>query len=135
MTETEPQQEPPETIPATGQVRGHVLPDDALERLERLVGVLSEPLVIFTAELAAERDAALWRARNAEAQTNRLVKAMQSMVDNYPATSWGQSNLALDDAKAALREISEEGATMGQTTTPQDGAHPDAPEDAHPARR
>lgn len=114
----------PEHVPGTGEAHGYLMPEDALERLERLVGILSEPLVAFTAELAGERDAALERARVAEQRSSRLIKALQRLVEAYPATSWGHSNDALEQASSALREMSEEGATMADNTPQHDGARP-----------
>lgn len=100
------------------QEHGYLVPTDALERLERLVGVISEPLVAFTAELAAERDDARDRAQQAEDKANRLLKAVQAMVDAWPTTSWGVSEEARDTAVALLDEIEREGATMGSPEQP-----------------
>lgn len=114
----------------TTQEQGYLVPTDALERLERLVGVLSEPLVAFTAELAAERDEARERARVAEDRTNRLLKAMQAMVDAWPTTSWGASEEARDTGAALLDEIGREGATMGAPDSPpiqENPAHGEPP--------
>jgi hypothetical protein len=119
------------------QEHGYLVPTDALERLERLVGVLSEPLVAFTAELAAERDEARERARVAEDRTNRLLKAMQAMVDAWPQTSWGTSEEARDTAAALLDEIGQEGATIGAPDSPpiqENPAHaPSRPHDDGPS--
>lgn len=106
------------------QAQGYVVPTDALERLERLVGVLSEPLVAFTAELAAERDDARDRARRAEAMSSRLTKALAYLVKEWPTTSWGTSEEARDTAQALLDEIEQEGATMGSPEQPADSGEP-----------
>jgi hypothetical protein len=103
---------------APPEAKGYVVATDALERLERLVAVISEPLVAFTAELSGERDAAVERARQAEALNGRLTKALAYMVDQYPTTSWGGANDARDAAQGLLREIEQEGATMGSEPSP-----------------
>lgn len=97
------------------EVHGYIVADDALERLERLVGIISEPLVVFTAELAGERDDALARAREAEAMSGRLAAALAALVNGWPQTSWAVSNDAHDTAVALLDEIGGEGATMSKT--------------------
>lgn len=95
------------------EVHGYFLADDALERLERLVGVISEPLVIFTAELSGERDQARGDLVEARALNNRLTKALADLVEEWPQTSW--LSQAHDTAKGLLDEMAGEGATMGPT--------------------
>lgn len=99
---------------------GYYVPNDALERLERLVGVISEPLVAFTALLAGERDEARERAQRAEDMSARLIRGMAHLVKEWPTTSWGTSEEARDTAQALLDEIEREGATIG---SPEQPAH------------
>lgn len=105
------------------RAQGYVVPEDALERLDGLVSVLSEPLVAFTALLAGERDEARERARKAEALNNRLLKAVQLLVKEWPATSWVTSEDARDSAVALLAEV-EQGTTMGSAEQPTDQETP-----------
>lgn len=118
------------------RTQGYVVPEDALERLDGLVSVLSEPLVAFTALLAGERDEARERARKAEALNNRLLKAVQLLVKEWPATSWVTAEGARDSAVALLAEV-EQGTTMGSAEQPTDQetpAHGTSHDDPDPAR-
>lgn len=127
--------EPTEPVEAHDEGQGYLVPEDALERLERLVSVLSEPLVAYTAELAGERDEARERARLAEVRANRLLKALQTMVDAWPQTSWGASEEARDTAVALMDELAQEGATIGSPEQPTDQethTHAPRPHRRHP---
>lgn len=97
-------------------VQGYDVPTDVLDRMERLVGIMAEPLVAFSAELAAERDQARVRAGAAEALNNRLVQALQRCVEQWPETSWLSAEDARDQARLLLDEV--EGATMGSPEQP-----------------
>lgn len=59
------------------------------------------------------------RAREAEALNGRLTAALARCVENYPVTSWGPTNDALDAAKALLDEVVGDAGTM-DTTTPEE---------------
>ena len=98
-------------------VQGYDVPTDVLDRMERLVGIIAEPLVAFSAELGAERDEARTRAGQAETLNNRLVKALQRCVDEWPTTSWLTAEVARDSARLLLDEVSQ-GATMGSPEQP-----------------
>lgn len=100
-----------ETTNDAQPTQGYFLADDALERLERLVGVISEPLVVFTSQLAGERDDARVALEEARALNNRLTKALADLVAEWPQTSW--LAVAYDTATALLDEVAGEGATMG----------------------
>jgi hypothetical protein len=103
-------------------VEGYDVPNDVLDRMERLVGIIAEPIVAFSAELAAERDEARERAGRAETLSNRLLKALQVCVAEWPETSWLTANEARDSARLLLDEVSQ-GATMGSAEPPtQTGA-------------
>ena len=100
-------------------VQGYDVPTDVLDRMERLVGIMAEPLVAFSAELAAERDEARTRAAAAEILSNRLVQALRRCVDEWPTTSWVMAEDARDSARLLLDEVSQ-GATMGAPEQPDD---------------
>jgi hypothetical protein len=103
-------------------VQGYDVPTDVLDRMERLVGIIAEPLVAFSAELAAERDEARERAARAETMSNRLLQALQRCVAEWPQTSWLAAEDACDSARLLLDEVSET-ATMGSPEQPtQTGA-------------
>lgn len=103
-----------------------ILPDDVMAELDAVADAVAMPLVMLAARLTGERETAERRARDAEALNNRLLRAIQSMVDSWPQTSWGVSEEARDTAQALLDEIVE-GATMGSPEQPTEQETPHAP--------